>query len=237
MKTLVLLSVFVAFFLATFASAQCVAPCLFYAGDFDPNTDNSIGLSNESDAHVFGNPYGAATYENFEVSGSSWNVTGLYTNNLSSLHPSTGYWEIRQGLSDGNGGTLIASGTGALTHTATGRVGLGLAEYNDLVSGLNLTLTPGLYWMAVVPQDLNGDGRSYNTNTFGLNQVGTNIPDDQFWNSPFAGTYFTNQGFEGVIQAFSAGVVGTAVPEPSSLMMLGSGLLAAVGIVRRRLLR
>jgi hypothetical protein len=237
MMKVTLLSLFAILFLATFANSQCVAPCLFYAGDFDPNNDNSVGLSNESDAHVFGNPYGAATYQNFNVSGAGWNVTGLYTNNLSSLNPATGYWEIRQGLSDGNGGTLLASGTGAVTQTPTGRFGLGLAEYNDLVSGLNLTLTPGLYWMAVVPQDPNGPGRSYNTNTFGLNQVGSELSNEQFWNSPFAGTYFTNQGFQGIIQAFSAGVVGTPVPEPSSLMMLGSGLLAAVGVVRRRLFR
>ena len=234
---IILLSLFAVLFLATLANSQCVAPCLFYAGDFDPNNPNSIGLSNESDAHVFGNPYGAATYENFNVNAPSWNVTGLYTNNLSSLQPATGYWEIRQGVSEGNGGTLVASGTGAMTQTPTGRVGLGFAEYNDLVSGLDLTLTSGLYWMAVVPQDLNGAGRSYNTNTFGLNQVGTDLLNDQFWSSPFAGTYFTNEGFQGIIQAFSAGVVGTAVPEPSTLIMFASGAVAAAGFVRRRLTR
>src|SRR5579864_180790 len=114
MKKLALLSLFAAFFLATFASAQCVAPCLFYAGDFDPNNDNATGLSNETDAHVFGDPYGAATYENFDVTGANWNVTGLYTNNLSTLSPTNGYWEIRQNLSPGNGGTLVASGTDAI---------------------------------------------------------------------------------------------------------------------------
>jgi hypothetical protein len=60
--------------------------------------------------------------------------------------------------------------------------------------------------IAVVPQDPNSQKRSYNTNTFGLNQVGTDILNDQFWNSPFFGTTFTNEGFEGVIEAFSAGV-------------------------------
>ena len=132
-------------FLATFAGAQCVAPCLFYAGDFGPNNDSSTGLANENDASDPGNPYGSASYENFVVSGPNWNVSGLYTNNLSGLNPATGHWEIRQGVSEGNGGTLIASGTGAMTQTPTGRIGLGFAEYNDLVSGLNLTLGPGLY--------------------------------------------------------------------------------------------
>jgi hypothetical protein len=40
-----------------------------------------------------------------------------------------------------------------------------------------------------------------------------------------------------VIEAFSAGVVGTTVPEPSSVAMLGSGLLAVAGVLRRRLHR
>ena len=39
-------------------------------------------LANETDAIVGGSPYGAATFDNFTVSGSTWHVTGLFTNNL-----------------------------------------------------------------------------------------------------------------------------------------------------------
>ncbi len=242
MKNFTLLSLFAVLFLASYAGAQCVAPCLFYAGDFDPNNPNADGLYNENDALDFGSPYGAATYENFVVSGAGWNVTGLYTNNLSKLAPASGYWEIREGVSEGNRGMLIGSGTasgGNFTQTPSGRIGFGFTEYTDLASGLNLYLAPGTYWLAVVPQDTENVNHSYNSNTFGINQVGSSYLNEQFFNAGFLGANFTNANNEGpnTFQAFSAGVVGTVVPEPSSLIMLGSGLVAAAGVVRRRLSR
>ena len=94
----------------TLANSQCPSSCLFYGGDFDPNNPNANGLANETDLIVGGNPYGAATYQNF-INSQNWNITGLFTNNLSSISPSSGYWEIRSGMSEGNDGTLIASGT------------------------------------------------------------------------------------------------------------------------------
>jgi len=241
MKKFTLVSLFAVLFLATVAGAQCIAPCIFYSGDFDVNNPNANGLSNENDAIVGGDPYGAATYQNFKVDATSANITGLYTNNLSQLTPTSGYWELRSGISEGNGGILIASGTatgGNFSQTPTGRSGFGYTEYTYLASGLDITLPYGTYWLAVVPQDVSNGNRSFNSNTFGLNQVGESTPDLQFFNSEFFGATFTNANNEGVFPAFSAGVVGTEVaPEPSSMIMLGSGLLAAIGVVRRRLSR
>ena len=76
---------------------------------------NQNALANENDVHVPGlTPYvGAATYQNFEVSSPGGiTVNALATNNLSSLNPSSAYWEIRSLMYAGNGGVLIASGTG-----------------------------------------------------------------------------------------------------------------------------
>ena len=238
MKKLTLISLLSFLFLATVAGAQCIAPCVFYSGDFDFNNPNANGWANENDAIVSGDPYGAATYENFRIGGTTANVTALYTNNLSMLNPSSAYWEIRSGVSEGNGGTLIASGTGSganFSQTPTGRSGFGFTEYTDLVSGLNIDLPVGTYWMAVVPQDPQNANRSFNSNTFGFNQVGADIQNQQYVNSPFFGANFTNANNEGVFPAFSAGVVGTGTPEPSSIIMLGSGLVAVAGVVRRRL--
>ena len=210
---------------------------LFYGGDYDPNNPNANGLANENDAIVGGNPYGAATYQNFVISTDDTTVSGLFTNNLSQLNPTSAYWEIRSGVSEGNGGTLIASGTGSgdsFAQTPTGRSGFGFTEYNDLVSGLNVSLGAGTYWFAVVPQDPNNANRSFNTNTFGLNAVGTQTSNDQFFNSTFFGSNYTNANNQGPFPTFSSGVLGTAVPEPSSLIMLGSGLVAAAGAVRNR---
>jgi len=229
MKKLALLSLFALLFFTVAANA---ADLYFYAGDFDPNNPNANGLANENDAIVGGNPYGAATYENF-VAGGAISVTGLFTNNLSQNTPTSGYWEIRSGVSEGNGGTLIASGTGAVTNSPTGRSGFGYTEYKNEVDGMNVALGAGTYWYAVVPVCTTCGGRTFNSNTFGLNQVGTNVPNQQYFNSSFFGANFTNANNEGVFQAFSGGVY---TPEPSSILMLGSGLLAAAGVIRRRLL-
>ena len=151
--------------------------CMFYSGDFDPNNPNADGLANENDAFAFGNPYGAATYQNFVVTESAY-IPTMFTDNLSSLDPSTGYWEIRSGVSEGNGGTIVASGTGAMRQTPTGRSAFGYSEYKDEVV-VSVSLGPGTYWFAVVPNDPGNPGRSFNSNTFGLNRVGTEIDNEQ----------------------------------------------------------
>lgn len=210
-------------------------PCYFYGGDL--NGPNANGLANENDAIVGGNPYGAAVYQNFLWSGGSNPVLGVFTNNLISYTPTSGYWEVRSGVSEGNGGSLVASGTetGAnLLHTPTGRSGFGFDEYTDAVKFSNpLTLANGMYWFAMVPVCTTCSGRSFNSNTDGTNGVGTEIPGQQFFNAPFFNDNFTNTDSQGAFDIFSSGVLAN-VPEPSNMILLGSGLLAAGGVVRRR---
>jgi hypothetical protein len=229
-----LVSLFAVLFLAaTFANAQCPAGCLFYGGDFDPSNPNANGLGNENDAIVGGDPYGAAVYQNFTLSADA-HATYAFSNNLSAVIPDSGYWEIRTGISEGNGGTLVASGTSPMHQSTTGRSDFGYTEYTDLL-GVDVNLTGGIeYWMAVVPNAPSQDNRSFNTNTFGLNSVGTQTNNEQYWNSAFFGVNFTNANNEGVFQTFSQGI---GTPEPSSFIMLGSGLVAVAGVVRRRLSR
>jgi hypothetical protein len=199
------------------ATRLCVCSTYFYGGDLDLNDPNQNGLANENDAIVGGNPYGAATYQNFVVgnicvtakcqNNSSVDVMGLFTNNLSQLTPTNGYWEIRSGVSEGNGGTLVASGTGAITNTPTGRSDFGYIEFHNEVDGLNVFLNGGIYWFAVVPVCTSCAGRSFNSNTFGLNSIGTQIPNQQFFNSSFFGANFTNANNEGTFRTFSSGVL------------------------------
>jgi hypothetical protein len=236
MKKFALLSLFALLFCTVAANAADVV--YFYGGNFDPNNPNANGLANETDSTVSGSPYGAATYQNFYVQNSAITVTGLSTSNLISYIPTSGYWEIRSGVKEGSGGTLVASGTASgnnLTHTPTGRSSFGYTEYDDKASGLSVNLAVGQYWMAMVPTCGTCAGRSFNSNTFGLNSVGKQDNNLQFFNSSFFGANFTNANNEGVFQTFSSAVY--VAPEPTSMIMLGSGLLAAAGVVRRRLSR
>ncbi|MGA3315737.1 MAG: PEP-CTERM sorting domain-containing protein [Candidatus Korobacteraceae bacterium] len=212
----------------------------FYGGDFDPNNPNANGLANETDRIVGGSSYGAAAYQNFVV-GSGITVTGLFTNDLMSISPTNAYWEIRSGVSLGNGGTLIASGMGLDTVTATGRNAFGYTEYNNLVMGLDVPLAAGTYWFIVVPNGDSQIGRSFESNTFGLNSVGTSISNDQFFNSSFYGVNFGDPNDQACcFPNFSAGVYvssGGTTPEPSSILLLGSGILGLAGVLRRKLTR
>ena len=106
------------------------------------------------------------------------------------------------------------------------------------VTWLNVVLAPGMYWESVVPQSANEDGRSFNSNTFTRpNGFGIQVNDEQYFDSAFFSANFTNADNEGVLQTLSSGVDGVATPEPSSLIMLGSGVLGMAGMLRRRLCR
>jgi hypothetical protein len=205
---------------------------LWYNGDFD----GVNGLSNERNTVVTQ----AGVYDDFNVpSGQMWNVTGLFSNDLANTVITGADWEIRQGISEGNAGTLIASGTTSTpVVTLTGRSGFGYLEYNVLANGLNLTLGPGTYFVnvTVVGNGNFGTNRAFNSTTSGANCIGTPCGNNMnaFFNSTFFGAFFTSTANEGLPNDFSNGVVGTVVPEPATVALLTCGLGALVVAVRRR---
>ena len=214
-------------------SAANAATTLYYGGDIDPGNGNANGLANENDGIVSG----AATYDNFTVSGGTWHVTSLFTNNLTGLNITSANWEIRSGVSEGNGGALLFSGSAKPVVTATGRSDFGFQEFNVAVP-VSFDLTAGTYWMSVQPVSSDAN-RSFESNTFGLNAIGVHTADKDYFNSGFFGANFTNADNEGVFSTFSSGVIGTVgaggVPEPSTwaLMLVGFGGLGASLRMRR----
>ena len=182
---------------------------LWYNGDF-----NGVnGLGNEDNDSLGAGNF-ASVYDDFVVpSGPGWLVTSVFSDNLENTNVTGASWEIRQGVSSGNGGTLIASGmTMTPVVTATGRSGFGFTEFMIEVTGLNVSLPPGTYWLNVTPIGDGVTGRSFDSNTSGANCVGTPCGNNlnSFWNSNFFGANFEDTGTAGDASDFSMGVNGTA---------------------------
>jgi hypothetical protein len=206
-----------AFALNTPAIAQAPPGSLWYNGDFN-------GVNAHTNGHNTSDPPDAV-HDDFFVIGHGWNITAIFSDDLLSTVVTGAIWEIRSGCSVGNDGTLVAAGsTTTPTVTPTGRSGFGYSEYMVEVTGLNVSLAPGTYWLSVTPLG-NGTGHSFNTTTSGANCVGTPCGNDG--NSWFdsVGPFNPND--------FSMGVIGT-VPEPETWALLTCGVGALLIAARRR---
>jgi hypothetical protein len=196
----------------------------WYNGDFD----NNNGLANEQNTTVSQ----ANVYDDFVVPAGGWTVVGVFSNDLISFTGITqAFWEIRSGVSVGNGGALIDSGTSDATQTATGRSGFGFTEYTIEVDGLNIVLAPGTYWLTVSPIGF-GSGRSFVSETLGANAIGTppgNNGNGFFNSSSFNVTFGDAADQTSGRPDFSQGVLingGGSVPEPGTAgLLLGSATL------------
>jgi hypothetical protein len=91
---------------------------LFYGSDLDPNDLNAAGMSDENTLLIPGsNTYGAvAIPRSVTVSGILFNVQASMA-----FDPQTATYDIRSGLTESNGGTDIASGSGNIKVATTGR--------------------------------------------------------------------------------------------------------------------
>ena len=203
------------------------AVTLWYNGDF-----NGVnGLANERNTLVSQ----AAVYDDFNVTGPGWHIIAVFSDNLLNTTVTGADWEIRSGISEGNSGTLVASGTTSTpVVTLTGRSGFGFLEYQVLVTGLNVNLAPGTYWLNVTPIG-DGAGRSFNSTTSGANCIGTPCDNDQiaFFNSTYFGAFFNSTAYDysmGVL----CGPLQQCVPEPTTVALLTFGIGTLLIALRRR---
>jgi len=212
--------------------AQPPPGSLWYNGDY--NHINSL-----PNGRNFFFPQGTV-YDDFNVTApQGWHVTAVFSDNLMSPGAPivAADWEIRTGVSEGNAGTLIASGitnSPVVTFTFHDQ-----DEFMVEVTGLNVFL-PMLpsgqhYWLNVTPVG-NGTGFSAITDTSGANCVGTPCGNDDnaFFTSTYFHTFFTNTNNAYGQPDFSMGIIGTVVPEPASVTLFICGLAALLIALRRR---
>jgi hypothetical protein len=203
-------------FLALAPNAQ--AGLIWYNGD--PDLVN--GLANEINTQVSH----SRIYDDFVIS-SNVKLTGLFSNNFMDFATTQAAWEIRSGVSVGNGGTVVASGVGTATQTVNGFNAFGYTGYTIEVGSLSVDLFPGTYWLNVAPVGSGPPVRSFLQTTSGANAVGTPAGDNlnAFWDSTVFGHAFarTSDVDPAFAYDFSMGVYAqdtSAIPEPSSLALM-----------------
>jgi hypothetical protein len=197
-----------------------------YGGDFD-GRDAWVAQTGPIDGRV---------YDDFNVA-SQITVSGLFGNYLDfGAVYSSASWEIRTGIVQGNPGTLVASGSALTTTIATGRSGFGALEYQVSISGLNVVLNPGTYFMSLSIDDTTSSQSIYLCTTSGTDIPTVGDPNPVVAGGPVAnGNSFYNSSFFGhnwinITEAmggtanydFSYGV--NVVPEPSGIAVVAVAL-------------
>jgi hypothetical protein len=219
----------------------------WYNGDPDGYSDLVNAVNGGSPGNV---------YDDFVVGTGGITVLGVFSNDViisqfGVAEPgiiTQAQWAIRSGVSTGNGGTIVASGTNAATQTDTHLSGdqFDQTAYTIEVTGLDVTLAPGTYWLTVAPVFTDRTSLSYLSTTAGTNGIGTPTAQDgdSLFNSAFFsinfGTAISQTGGDpgdGNKVDFSEGVeIGTSTPEPATaaLCWIAACLLSSRAALRRR---
>jgi len=222
------------------------ADVLYYGGD--PDATAGLGLVSGTDGRPIV-PYTlskATVYDDFIVPAGGWTITGLggrFATEVPTAHWLG--WEIRTGMSEGMGGTLVMQGQAIPTVTPDGfnygqtgyhlQVALPTPNYDAIELG------PGTYWLGLYWQNyLSFPGTiPYLRGTSGVNGVGGPFTNGSYWNAPDFGIDFHNPAGDLGIANLDVsyrilGVAGvSSVPEPGAWLLMISGLGWAVIRPRR----
>ena len=201
------------------ASPASYGETLFYGGDAT-NLGEYLNQSNYLTDDF-------TQYAQFTVpSGQYWNVSSLFANTLYNMNDnsaqnsptnSTAVFEIRSGVTTGDGGILLSTGTVSAIPSPNGFSNAGYDGFRleaDLPSPI--LLGEGSYWASLVPIG-DGSGFAFIYLTDGTNGTGTGNQTN----------YFTSGAsvFEPTTVGYSLGVLGELVLEPSSAILLLTALL------------
>jgi hypothetical protein len=201
------------------------ASTLFYGGDSNCEDPNDQGFANMNTLQI----PDTETFGTVTISaGKQVVVEGMFINiyaGFSDFDPATATWEIRTGMSEGDGGTQVATGSAPIKVTPLNTCGEAIFAYTV---ALTLTkpqsLTAGAYWFNVTPQctDTGNPDCSFQTyyvdnTTQGTNNIRGHLQPlhSMYLNSAFFGYSYANWCDPALGQnshqcaALSFGVIGT----------------------------
>jgi hypothetical protein len=205
----------------------CGPVCLTYTGDTNPASADDNGFANENTLLV---PETTVWGAFVVPEGQTWTVDGAFINTIADgyngIDPSASSWTIASGVSEGNAGSVVASGTSTSANTqfiATGRFPFGFNEYSLKVKTVPTTgstvLPSGTYYLNITPQCTDSGNGSCDIaqyfwdDTFGLNNYGIIPPADvSYFNSSYFGFDYANlcEVSSTGCQVLSFGIIGTS---------------------------
>lgn len=142
----------------------------WYSGEWQSGVPGLANWYVDSENH-------SRVYDEFQVPESGWTVTGVFSDNVLNQFPSVmqASWEIRRAMAPGNGGTLIASGIASAMQLSDPSViparyppSEAAKHFRIQVTGLQVHLPSGRYWLSVAPV---GQGQSYLSATLGAHAI------------------------------------------------------------------
>jgi hypothetical protein len=179
-------------------SPQYCKRIIFYGGDTNDNDPNAQGFADSDTVSIPDtNTYGTVIIP----AGHTITVTGLFFQMFTGgeFDAPTSSYDIRQGVSEGNGGTSIASGSGTTYYALDGG---GVFPQYAVAVQVNppVQLPAGQYWFNVTPQCLNNNdpncnaGYYVNNTTQETHNVHGNAqpPNEIFFNSSYFGFNWAN---------------------------------------------
>jgi len=227
------LVVWAIFAMAVCASGPACSDVLFYGGDPIGGGPSCVINSQGPDSRV---------YDNFTVPAlcegpSRWKIDCIFGYYIfDATEPlATVQYEIRQGISRGNGGELLYKNTAgaALVSTFETRDN-GLVYRIECPVAEGIILSPGDYWVTLAPIIDEASKQYFISLTEGVNGVGSPVFDGlSFVDSPSYGyNWAPGTDWYGGKPDFSIGLIGEVVPEPSALGALAAGSISLVGLTR-----